>query len=355
MKKILNKKIIIKVICFFLIGFLLLYVATKILIPKWITVKDNRMTYIIKGFYNEPKNSLDVVFMGNSDVYRGISPIKLWDEYGIASYNFVSSGQRMWTAYYLMEECLKYQHPKLIILNMDSAFNETHSSESNYRKAIDNMKFGKNKINAIMDPVFGFSKKDKLSFIFPIFRYHSRWSELKDIDFSKAFEDTKFSYKGMDLITTVKPYTEENKYMQKDDSNKAIGEKSSKYLERMVNLCKEKNIELLLIELPSADSWSLDSSNKVAEFSKENDLEFIDMNLNYEKFGFDWKTDTSDGGDHLNVYGAEKVSTYLGKIIQEKYNIPNRKEDSKYSSWNEDSEIYKNDKIKLENEEKNIK
>lgn len=353
MKKILDKKVIIKIICFFLIGVLLFYIATKILIPKWITVKDNRMTYIINGFYNEPKDSLDVVFMGNSDVYRGISPIKLWDEYGIASYNFVSSGQRMWTAYYLMEECLKYQNPKLIVLNMDSAFNESNSSESNYRKAFDNMKIGKNKINAIMDPVFGFSNKDKLSYIFPIFRYHSRWSELKDTDFSKAFENNKFAYKGMDLITTIKPYTKENSYMQKNQKNEVIGEKSSKYLKKIVDLCKQKNIELLLIEIPSAESWSTDLSNKTAEFAKANNLEFIDMNLNYKEFGFDWNTDTSDGGDHLNVYGAEKVSNYLGKIIQEKYEVPNRKNDQKYSSWNQDSEVYKNDKIKLENDEKN--
>ena len=169
MKKILNKKIIIKVICFFLIGFLLLYVATKILIPKWITVKDNRMTYIIKGFYNEPKNSLDVVFMGNSDVYRGISPIKLWDEYGIASYNFVSSGQRMWTGYYMLLEALKYQHPKVIFFNVDELRSSNHSSFSNYRKVFDDMKLDDVKIKAIMDDeAFDFSKEKKISMFFKL-------------------------------------------------------------------------------------------------------------------------------------------------------------------------------------------
>ena len=131
----MNKNIVLKVLSFVIIGLIILNVLGKVFIPKWITVKDNRMTYIVKGFYEEPKNSLDVIFMGNSDVYRGISPITLWDEYGIASYNFVSSGQRMWTAYYTLEESLKYQKTKLIVLNMDSAFNESNSSESNYRKA----------------------------------------------------------------------------------------------------------------------------------------------------------------------------------------------------------------------------
>lgn len=339
-----NSKIIIKAICFILIGLIIAYILGKVLIPKWTDSTDNRMTYIIKGFYKEPKNSLDVVFMGNSDVYRGISPIKMWDEYGIASYNYVSSGQRMWTAYYMLVECLKYQTPDLIVLNMDSAFNESESSESNYRKAFDNMKFGKNKLEAITDPVFENSKIDMLSYLFPIVRFHSRWSELEDKDFTEAFKNESFAYKGMDLVTDIKPYNDGNKYMERDDSNEKIEEKCSKYLNKFINLCKEKNIKLLLIELPSAESWSKDLSDKTFEFAIEQNLEFVDLNLCLDEMQFDWKTDTSDAGDHLNVYGAEKVSKYLGKILSDKYNIPNRKEDLNYSTWYEASKIYNEDK-----------
>jgi hypothetical protein len=116
----------------------------------------------------------------------------------------------------------------------------------------------------------------------------------------------------------------------------------------MVNLCKENNIELLLIEIPSADSWSKDLSDKVTEFANNHDVDFIDMNLNASEFGFDWTTDTSDGGDHLNVYGAEKVSEYLGNIIQEKYDIPNHKNDLEYKRWYDDSKVYNEDKQLLE-------
>lgn len=348
MKNKINIKIIAKVICFFVIGFLLLQIITKILIPKWITVEDNRMTYIVKGFYEEPKNSLDVIFMGNSDVYRGISPITLWDEYGITSYNFVSSGQRMWTAYYMLEESLKYQNPKLIVLNMDSAFNESQSSESNYRKAFDNMKLSKNKIEAVKDPVFNNSGEEILSYILPITRYHSRWTEIEDEDFLKAFENRRFSYKGMDMTTVVEPYDNGYEYMKRDHSNQQIGENCLKYLEKIINICKERNIQLLLIEIPSADSWSKELSDKTNTFAEQHGLEFIDMNLNANDFGFDWKLDTSDGGDHLNVYGAEKVSRYLGKIIQEKYDILDHRNDLKYEEWNKDSEIYHDDKKKLE-------
>lgn len=350
MKEKLNKKIIIKIICFLLIGYLLLSIITKIFVPKWITAEDNRMSYIIKGLYKEPKNSVDVVFMGNSDVYRGISPITLWDEYGIVSYDFASSGQRMWTAYYLMEECLKYQKPELIVLNMDSAFNESECSESNYRKVFDNLKFSKNKIEAVTDKAFKFKKKEILTYFFPIARFHSRWSELSDEDFINAFKIEKYDLKGMDLNIDIKPFNNAENYMNEERPEKEIGPKCSKYLEKMIKLCEKNNIKLLLIELPSAESWSYYLSNKIQEFADEQGLEFIDMNLNYKEFGFDWKTDTADEGDHLNVYGAEKVSKYLGKIIQEKYNIKNRKNDKEYETWNNSSKIYHEEIKKEEND-----
>ena len=128
--------------------------------------------------------------------------------------------------------------------------------------------------------------------------------------------------------------------MSKENSEENIGPKAYKYLEKMIDLCKENNAELLLIELPSADSWSKDLSDKTKEFAEQHNLRFIDMNLNYKEFGFDWKSDTADSGDHLNIYGAEKVSKYLGKIIKEEYKIPDRKNDTNYSSWNESSVKY---------------
>lgn len=345
------KIIIIKCICFVFIGVILFQVATSILTPKWVKAADNRMGKIMKGFYEEPKNSLDVIFMGNSDVYRGVSPITLWEEYGIASYNYVSSGQRMWTAYYMLMESLKYQKPKVIVLNMDSAFNETKSSESNYRKVFDNMKMSVNKIEAITAPVYKNKKKDILSYVFPIIRYHSRWAELEKEDFRYAFKKEAFAYKGMDVTTLVKPYTDGTAYMNRDNSKDEIKGNSLKYLQKIIKVCEENDITLVLLELPSADSWSKDRSEKTAEFAKLNNKEFFDMNLKLDEIGFDWTTDTADGGDHLNVYGAEKVSKFLGKVLQEQYNIPSRKEDERYIEWNEAARIYHEDIKKMEAKE----
>lgn len=352
MEEKLNIKIVIRILAFLLIAVLLLQILNMIFLPKWTSHKENNMTHIMQGFYDEPKNSLDVIFMGNSDVYGGISPIKLWQEYGIASYNYVSAGQRMWTAYYMLEESLKYQKPKVIFLNMDSAFNESKSGESNYRKVFDNMRLGETKIKAITDPVFEFNKKTKRSYLFPILRFHSRWDALEDRDFEEMIPEKHFAHKGLDMTTVAKPYTGDNSYMKDIGKIEDLGEKCLKYVEKMVKLCKENNIELILFEVPSPDSWYNALSKGSEKFAQKHGLTFIDLNYLTKEIGIDWSKDTRDAGDHLNVYGAEKVAKYLGKYLKENYDLEDHRNDPKYEQWNIDAVQYEKDKAKLEQEGK---
>ena len=68
------------------------------------------------------------------------------------------------------------------------------------------------------------------------------------------------------------------------------------------------------------------------------------MNLLLDDIGLDWTHDTADGGDHLNIYGAEKVSKYIGNYLNDNYDIPDRRDDSDYKSWFKASREYQKDK-----------
>lgn len=329
------KKIFLKIIIFILIFSLIWGILTIILVPKW------KMTYMLKGFYKEPKNSIDVLFMGSSNMYKGVSPVKLWDEYGITSYNYSAQSQRMWVAYYMLQESLKYQKPKVLVLDVDSVFRESKNNENQTRKVFDNLKLSKNKIEMINDPVFEFSLETKLTYIFPLLRYHSRWNDLKKVDFTGKSESEKFIFKGMNLLVDEKPYKEGNAYMNSNKHNKKkIGPTNDKYLTKIIETCKENNIELILVEIPSGVSWSQNLSDKVNKFAVEHNTEFIDINQHTDEMGFDWNKDTSDAGEHLNVYGAEKVTSFLGKILKSKYDLPDRRLEEEYKSWNEVSKKY---------------
>ena len=46
-----------------------------------------------------------------------------------------------------------------------------------------------------------------------------------------------------------------------------------------------------------------------------------------EEIGIDWSTDTYDGGVHLNVFGAEKMTNHFGKLLVKQYGLESLRND----------------------------
>lgn len=335
----------IRVILFLIIGVLIFQLLTYIFVPKWIGEIDPA-TPRFEGFYSEEKNTIDVLAVGASDVGRGFSPITLWNEYGITSYNLGTSNQTMSLAYYIIKEAFQYQDIKTVVLDMDAAFVNKNAPEGEYRKLFDNMKVGPTKWEALQNS--DLEVDNKLSYIFPIIRFHSRWTDLEKEDFSIAKKyDKSTSYKGMAMSNVVKPYIDTQGYMKDTGKIEEISEENEKYIAKIVKLCQENNVKLLWVEIPSASSWSSARSKGTQKLAEKYNIEFIDMNYKLEGFEVDWARDTADNGNHLNVEGAEKVSKYIGKILKEKYEAEDHRGDLKYSSWYEEAERYEENKLKL--------
>ena len=133
--KVRNERL--SIVAFIILLLTTIYFLDRLFIPKWITNDDNSHSFITRGYYAEPKNTIDVLFLGNSDTYRGVSPMKIWEDYNITSYSYVSAGQRIWTCYYMLIEALKTQKPKVIFLNVDNFFFNSQSSTGNYKKVFE--------------------------------------------------------------------------------------------------------------------------------------------------------------------------------------------------------------------------
>ena len=339
-------KIVFRVIIFIIIGLSIMHFLDKIFLPKWLHPIDPA-TARLKGFYLEEENTLDTLIIGTSGASRGYSPLTVWEEYGITGYNLGSSYQTMPMAYYKLCEALKYQNPKVFILEMDAVYRWDNPTEESKRKLFDNLKLDDVKFKAINDK--NLKLNNKLSYIFPILRFHSRWNELEANDFKKNMKDeyNKVAFKGIPMIKTVKPYIDKNDYMGEKGEKKEILSEDKEYIDKMVKLCKENNIKMLWVEIPCAHSWSLAMSNAVTELANKYGIEYIDYNLqsNRDKIGFDWTKDTYDAGGHTNIYGAEKVSKDIGKILSEKYNCVSHKNDKNIAKkWNEALKIYNQEK-----------
>lgn len=105
------------------------------------------------------------------------------------------------------------------------------------------------------------------------------------------------------------------------------------YMDDIISMCREHGIKLVLYSSPSPDNYNYERHNVLEEYARDYSLDYIDMNLQLKDIGIDWKTDSFDGGDHLNLCGAEKVTDYIAKYIKSTCNISDIKSDIVYKEW----------------------
>ncbi len=326
----------------FFIGFMIvclllgsLYILQRLLMPKYMSgiVEGS----LIEDYYKEEKNH-DVIFIGDCEVYENFSPIELWEKYGINSYIRGSAQQLIWQSYYLLEETLKYEKPKVVVFNVLSMKYDQPQKEAYNRMTLDGMKMSSPKLNSIKASMLEDEKL--IEYLFPLLRYHSRWSELTKEDFQYLFQKDKLFHSGYYMRVDVKPAT--NTPKGKKLPNYQFGENSYYYLDRMVELCKKNNIELVLIKAPSLypywyDEWEV----QMEEYSQKHGLKYINFLELTDEAGIDFNKDTYDAGLHLNVTGAEKLADYFGKILVDNYQLTDGRKDEKLNKiWQKKIDFY---------------
>ncbi len=315
----------IKVTVIFLIFIVILHFTTKLLSPKY-------MTDLVEGsftreYYEEEKNH-EVIFIGDCEVYANFSPMILYEEEGITSYVRGNSQQLIWQSYGLLKETLKYETPKIVVFNVNAMRYDKPVSEAYNRLMLDQMKWSKEKIEIIKASML--EEEDFLSYLFPILRYHSRFSTLTEEDFKYLFKKKKITHNGFLINKNVKPV--KNLPTKKRLPNYEFKENTYEYLDKIVDLCKENNIKLILIKAPSLyPYWYEEYDKQIEEYAEKHNLDYYNFTSQIDQIGLDFQKDTYDGGLHLNLSGATKLSKYFSKILKENYSLTDYRENKEIS------------------------
>ena len=333
MKK--KTKKIISVLIAVCIAIALLFGLQALFMPKYMTsIREGAM---VSEYYDEEREH-DILFVGDCELYENISPITLWEEYGITSYIRGSSQQLIWQSYYLLEDALKYETPDVVVFNVLSMKYNEPQSEAYNRMSIDGMRLSMSKINDVKASMT--EEETLMSYVFPLLRYHSRWNELSGEDFKYLFSRDKVTHNGYLMRVDVRPATDFPTPQMLPDYT--FGENSYKYLDMMTQLCKEKGIELVLVKAPCLyPHWYDEWDQQMSAYAEENDLMYINFIDNMDDIGIDLSTDTYDMGLHLNLSGAEKFTHYFGKILDDSFYFKDHSEDSELQQiWAEKTKFY---------------
>ena len=292
--------------------------------------------------YFDYAEDYDVLYFGTSHVMYGISPLEIWNNYGITSYNWGSPYCSLPSSYWKLKNVLDYETPKLVVVDcyLTTWIEKTYGA---YRmhQAFDAFPLSYTKwmtVNDLMKDEMAYvgltyTDAERYGMLFPLYSYHTRWKDLQKDDFVKEYIDTK----GYVFLLNVAEPDEISNTSEKAEITEDMS--GVIYLERIIEECQSRNIPLLLTYLPfPTDETSKKESNMIQDIADKYGVDYI----NFTNFDIvNYETDYADPSSHMNISGQKKVSEYLGEYILENYGIEDRRDSAIASQWNTWYEEYK--------------
>ncbi len=259
----------------------------------------------------ETPNTIDVVVIGDSETYSAFSPMLFYQQYGFTSYICGTSLQRLCDSYAILQNVFSKQSPKVVIIESDSFFRFGGAYQSNDDKVM-----------------------HAFETVLPVFKYHTKWKGY--IKGGVTIGNNPNDYKGFKYRTAIIPYTG-GAWMIETSQSTEMGYMVEDYLAKINELVETNGAKLLIVSVPSPANWDYEKHNATVLMADRLGVEYIDMNIdsNISHLDIDWLTDTLDAGNHLNFSGAKKFSTYMGKVISDKYQLSDHRGNDSYSAWDE--------------------
>lgn len=284
----------------------------------------------IDHFYDLPQDTVDVLLLGSSHMGMNVDPSILWRENGIAAYNCWGSMQQVWNTYYYLKDCLKYQNPKLVVMDVYGAtFNYDYATYDNVVKNTQGLRMSQDKVAAIRAS----AEDDYFAYLllgFPT--YHYRYSELTMDDYHNFFWDKKT---GIQTVNTIgeKVQSFNMPELNVGDETYPLNPKQEQYLIKIIELCREENIPLLFVACPYyMDETEAKRFNEIGRIAEAYEVPYLNYSNDCQAVGLDPNCDYRDLC-HLLSTGIQKYTSFLGSYMKEHYELPDRRKDENHI-WN---------------------
>lgn len=326
----------------FIKGLVIVAVAVVILIglSKILLLKSEDGVNQMQAFYKQPENSIDVIFLGSSRIYCDIATGVLWDNYGIAAYDLGGAEAPSWVSYYQLKEALRTQRPKVICYEISSVARVEMLTQANNWASDNNygMKWGSNRIDQLK---VNSTEEEFYQRLNPFNIMHGRYKDLTENDFRNV-RDT-VNYKGFDPRDRI--WEMETPDIDSYTDIEPCSEKEEEYITKLIELARSEDIPIILFASPFDTNESEQAiHNYVWTIAEKEGAKYIDFNTRYDEIGMDYSCDMADTG-HLNYSGNYKFTNYFGGLLKSEFDLPDRREDPRYDSWNWDSSIQKYERI----------
>lgn len=348
MKTLFHNRSVKSLIRFFLFLSLFWWVFTHL---TYLFRNTNWDKLSIPIFRTEEEQTVDVAFIGGSNVYRYWNPLQAFREQGIVSYDYAPSSMPAATTILAIQDIYETQSPKLFVVDIRKFLSIHWDTAINggFRNIIDAQDINLKRLIAIeyYRKLHDISVKEALSEYMDIIYYHNNtealanelnW-ELSDNrmepELTELYFENGFSPNVAHLFLDkyhIDDYPVECIATLENDVEKSFRD--------LLEYCHENDVPILLILSPFAmEEESAREINAFRKIAKEYNVAFLDMNHCYDEMGIDFHTDFYDT-EHVNILGARKYTGFLASYLADHYDLPDHRGETKFEEWNQEYKEY---------------
>lgn len=332
------------------ISFILVACVLVVGMSCFMSTTSDRDTMHIKGYFKEPKNTVDVLLIGASELYTGFNSPLAWSEFGFTSYSICFAAQPGNLCAVMLSKALETQSPKLTAIEING-FLRHNSPEQQYGKIhtwFDNVGIDDGGKEYIEKNV---PQEMRNEYRFPFYKYHSNWKTpsvciknffcrlflaAEGVNYTKSFANTNLTRKDGEI--------KEYKSNFNDESRQALTD--------TLELCKSRGLkQVVFFRTPHClKNTNPQDFEKIKKLVESYGYTYANFESSLAEIGLNAKNDFYNP-DHLNIYGMEKNTRFLAKYFTENFDVKSSHSDETVKQWNrcaeltaEISEECKNDK-----------
>lgn len=296
----------------------------------------------VRAFLNEKPNSLDAVFIGASTVHRFWLPLAAWAEHGISVWNYSVDHLPAAAIRYMMTESRKTQPNALYLVALNVFRKEDDEAKmSKIHRAADYMPLSLNKIRMVMklSEDEDSTLLDKLEYIFPVIRFHTRWDSLEDWSFGEA----KYDYKSSSHWSTFnKEVTDISGLYRTYGGTQPATEDMTAVLDDLLDYCDEQQVKVLFVKMPQVlEEDDQERLNDIQRQAAERGYPCVDLLQGAGDAQIDFSQDFYNTM-HTNLHGALKVTDCLADYLEENYGLADKRGKAGWESWDSCAADYMN-------------
>ena len=300
----------------------------------------------VKGFFLEDEQSLDVVYIGASEVYSDLAPGYTYQRDGITSYLFATQANSILNYKSQLKTILSRQKDALVVIELNGAAydDEDNLREANLHNYGDNIPLSFNKLEWVAQE----QVTNKTEYLFPFVKYHGNWenpdTEVDALYRSTIANDKKRGYNYLKGVLnwpvafhSPKPSLN-SELPSKADQKSPITELAENSLRDLLEYCKKENLtNVVFARFPHIVTEGtyerFERSNTIGEIVADYGFDYLNFERDIALTGLDENTDFYNP-DHLNVSGQQKFTAFLTDYLKEHYGLaPHTLSEKQKDEW----------------------